>query len=218
MQLLNHQLGYTAGAHKQMEPRASLFRTGEVNGFTHWEMQGRNNTCTYDYVWTMAQDEYKDDLPIDAPERKRLPLLLRRSWYGLNQAFRRSISHAGATPDQFTVLRTLSEGDPAGLTQSELTRSMSSDPNTVASLLERMEKNSWLERKPHETDRRANRILLLPAGRKKLTELRDIAADLQASLLKALPEPKHETFLEELATIADACHAAAEEAARKNKE
>ena len=166
----------------------------------------------------MANDEISDDLPIDAPERKRLPLLLRRSWYGLNQAFRRSISHAGATPDQFTVLRTLSEGDAAGMTQSEITRSMSSDPNTVASLLERMGNNGWVERKPHETDKRANRILLLPAGTEKLTELRDIAANLQTNLLGSLPEENRETFLEELAQVADACNAAAEAAARRNKE
>ena len=112
----------------------------------------------------MATEEFNDDLPIDSPERKRLPLLLRRAWYGLNQAFRRQISHAGATPDQFTALRTLCEGDPAGLTQSELTRAMSSDPNTVASLLERMENNGWLERKPHETDRRAKRSSSCPPG------------------------------------------------------
>ena len=166
----------------------------------------------------MDTDEISDDLPIDAPERKRLPLLLRRSWYGLNQAFRRSISHAGATPDQFTVLRTLSEGDAAGMTQSEITRSMSSDPNTVASLLERMGNNGWVERKPHETDKRANRILLLPAGTEKLTELRGIAKSLQANLLGALPEAKREPFLEELAQVADACHQAAEEAARKNRD
>ena len=159
-----------------------------------------------------------DELPVDSPERKRLPLLLRRAWYNLNKTFRRRISHAGATPDQFTVLRTLHEGDAAGLTQSELTRAMSSDPNTVASLLERMEKNNWLERKPHETDRRANRILLLPAGNEKLNELRGIAAKLQTTLLGALPESKRETFLEELATVADACNAASEQAARKNKE
>ena len=97
----------------------------------------------------MATEEFNDDLPIDSPERKRLPLLLRRAWYGLNQAFRRQISHAGATPDQFTALRTLCEGDPAGLTQSELTRAMSSDPNTVASLLERMENNGWLPSANH---------------------------------------------------------------------
>ena len=71
------------------------------------------------------------------PERRRLPVLLRRAWYGLNQAFRRRIAVTGATPDQFTVLRTLSENNPKGLTQRELTHLMSSDPNTIAALLER---------------------------------------------------------------------------------
>ena len=75
-------------------------------------------------------------LPIDSPERRRLPPLLRRAWYGLNQAFRRRIAPLGLTPDQFTVLRTLLES--GGITQSELTHLMSSDPNTVASLLARM--------------------------------------------------------------------------------
>src|SRR5216117_1803259 len=77
-------------------------------------------------------------LPIDAPERRRLPLLLRRSWYGLNQAFRRRILPLGLTPDQFTVLRTLLENE--GIRQRELTQLMSSDPNTVAALVERMER------------------------------------------------------------------------------
>src|SRR5688572_17119164 len=104
--------------------------------------------------------------PIDAPNRRRLPLLLRRSWYGLNQAFRRRIAHLQITPDQFTVLRTLLESDVRGVTQRELARAMSSDPNTVASLLERMEKTGYVERLPHESDRRAHRIKLLPKGKK----------------------------------------------------
>src|SRR5262245_29730106 len=92
---------------------------------------------------------------IDSPERRRLPPLLRRAWYSLNQAFRRRIAHTLVTPDQFTVMRTLLEADPKGVTQRELTHLMSSDPNTVASLLERMEGAGWIERKTHEHDRRA---------------------------------------------------------------
>ena len=155
-----------------------------------------------------------DELPVDSPERKRLPLLLRRAWYNLNKTFRRRISHAGATPGQFTVLRTLHEGDAAGLTQSELTRAMSSDPNTVTSLLERMTNSGWIERRPHETDRRANRILLKSDGRRKLTQLRDIAARLQLEILDILPERDREKFLEQLADIAEASLATAEDAAR----
>src|SRR5437764_11468863 len=91
------------------------------------------------------------NLPIDSPGRRRLPFLLRRAWYGLNQAFRRRIAHTGVTPDQFTVMRTLIEGDPKGMTQTELAKQMSSDANTMASLLERMEQAGWVKREPHET-------------------------------------------------------------------
>src|SRR3984957_11665262 len=103
-------------------------------------------------------------LPIDAPERRRLPILLRHAWYSLNQTFRRRLAHTGVTPDQFTALRTLSEHGPAGMTQSELTRLLASDPNTIGALVERMERCGWVARAPHEKDRRPNRLRLLPAG------------------------------------------------------
>src|SRR6186713_2637803 len=90
--------------------------------------------------------------PIDSPDRRRLPLLLRRAWYGLNQAFRRRIAHLELTPDQFTVMRTLLEAE--GITQRELAHLISSDTNTVAALVNRMEQASLLERETHERDRR----------------------------------------------------------------
>lgn len=155
--------------------------------------------------------ELETALPIDAPERRRLPTLLRRAWYGLNQAFRRRIAHTGATPDQFTALRCLQEGDELGITQGELTRMMSSDPNTIASLVERMVDAGWVERKPHERDRRAYRIRLKPSGKKKYTELRDLAVALQEQVFQSLPENRREAFLIELAQVADACRLAADD-------
>ena len=143
-------------------------------------------------------------------ERRRLPVLLRRAWYGLNQAFRRRIAVTGATPDQFTVLRTLSENNPKGLTQRELTHHMSSDPNTIAALLERMETAGWIARKTHERDRRAYRIRLRAAGKAKFAELRELAHELQTTVLASVPEARRETFLETLAHVADACRAAAD--------
>src|SRR5437016_11783637 len=120
------------------------------------------------------------DLPIDSPERRRLPLLLRRAWYGLNQAFRRRIAHLGITPDQFTVMRTLLEHE--GITQRELTKLMSSDPNTVASLLARMEQAGLLQRQAHESDRRARRRRLRAADRRKYEAARKIAVAMQAEV------------------------------------
>src|SRR6266567_216723 len=146
--------------------------------------------------------------PIDSPERRRLPLLLRRAWYGLNQAFRRRISHLGVTPDQFTVMRTLLENE--GITQRELTELMSSDPNTVASLLERMEGSGLVERQAHERDRRANRLRLRPRGKRAYEAARVIAVATQAEVLRGLPAEERERFLENLAVVADACREAVE--------
>ena len=148
--------------------------------------------------------------PLDSPQRRRLPPLLRRAWYGLNQAFRRRIAHLGMTPDHFTVMRTLSEGDARGLSQRELTQLMSSDPNTVASLLERMEAAGFIERKPHEKDRRAHRIQLLPAGRTKFEQAREVSLELQTEILAGVPAGRREDFLASLAIIADRCREAAE--------
>jgi|SRR5881396_1265059 len=150
-------------------------------------------------------------LPIDSPERKRLPPLLRRAWYGLNQSFRRRIAHLAITPDQFTVMRTLLEGDPGGITQRELTQLMTSDPNTVASLLQRMEEAGLVERKPHEKDKRAHRIRLRDAGQRKYEAARQIAVALQSEVLSVIAERRREEFLHHLALVADACRSAAEE-------
>src|SRR3954447_544759 len=143
-----------------------------------------------------AKPKKSEDLPIDSPERRRLPLLLRRAWDGLNQAFRRRIAHLGVTPDQFTVMRTLLEN--AGITQRELTQFMSSDPNTVASLLERMEAAGLIERRSHEKDRRANRLRLKALGQRKYEAAREVAVAMQAEVLSALPEAARENFLETL--------------------
>jgi DNA-binding MarR family transcriptional regulator len=149
-------------------------------------------------------------IPLDSPHRRRLPPLLRRAWYSLNQTFRRRIAHTGVTPDQFTALRTLLEGDPQGMTQRSLTEAMSSDPNTVASLLERMEEAGWVERQAHERDRRAYRIRLQPLGHDKYREVRDVAVGLQSDVLAGLPESERERFLEQLEIVAMACRRAAE--------
>jgi DNA-binding MarR family transcriptional regulator len=150
---------------------------------------------------------------IDSPDRRRLPVLLRRAWYGLNQAFRRRIAHLGVTPDQFTVMRTLLEHD--GITQRKLTELMSSDPNTVASLIERMEKANLLERQTHEQDRRANCLRLKPLARTKYETARGLAVALQSEILSTLPEQSQEEFLQHLDAVAHACRLVAEKSPRR---
>lgn len=155
----------------------------------------------------------KQNIPLDSPARRRLPLLLRQAWYGLNQALRRRLAHLGLTPDQFTVMRTLLEQH--GITQQRLAALISSDPNTVASLVNRMEKAGLIERETHEQDRRANRLGVSRRGRVKYEQARNIAVALQAEVLSALPVANRESFLEQLEMIAHTCRAAAVNSSRQ---
>ena len=155
--------------------------------------------------------------PAPPAATKRLPVLLRRAWYGLNQSFRQRIAHLGVTPDQFSILRWLSEGDPQGLTQRALTDLMASDPNTITSTLSRMEKAGLIARQPHEQDRRAHRVQLLPAGRHAFEKGRTAAMALQDQVLATLPASRRAKFLGELEAIAEACGTALENPAAKRR-
>jgi len=148
---------------------------------------------------------------------KRLPVLLRRAWYGLNQAFRQRIAHLGLTPDQFSILRWLSEGDPQGLTQRAITDLMASDPNTITSTLVRMEKSGLIAREPHERDRRAHRVKLQAPGRRAFQKGRKAAMELQEQVLSNLPANRRDAFLDELAAIADSCATALEKPPLKKR-
>lgn len=150
--------------------------------------------------------EYPDNAPapIDSPSLRRLPPLLRRAWYSLNQAFRRRIAHLKITPDQFTVLRWLQEDASNHMTQRTLADLMASDPNTVTSVLNRMEAVGYIQRRPHETDRRAKRIILKPKGAAVYKEARKIAIEIQTHVLEALPESERESFLKNMEIVADA--------------
>jgi len=145
---------------------------------------------------------------VENPETpKRLPVLLRRAWYGLNQTFRQRIAHLGITPDQYIILRWLSEGDPNGLTQRALTDLMASDPNTITSTLTRMERNGLIVRGPHEHDKRANRVRIKTTGRRAFAKARKIAMTLQEQILATLPANRREKFLDDLEAIANSCGA-----------
>jgi len=141
-------------------------------------------------------------------EIRRLPPLLRRAWYSLNQAFRQRIAHLGITPDQFSILRWLHEGDSRGLTQRTITDLMASDPNTITSTLQRMEKVGLISRHAHESDKRAHRVRVEKQGLQMFQSALKEALELQSHILAVLPPERRENFLQDLEIIADSCVAA----------
>ncbi|MEU0570590.1 MarR family transcriptional regulator [Nonomuraea sp. NPDC005983] len=73
---------------------------------------------------------------------------------------RRIAEEVGLTPTQVVALRELSEP----ITARELATRMSCEPSNATFVLDRLEQQGLLERRPHPTDRRAKQIILTPAG------------------------------------------------------
>ena len=145
-----------------------------------------------------------DEAPLDDPDRRRLPPLLRKAWYSMNQAFRRRLSGEGITPDQFTALRWLAEKEGKQITQKDLTDLMSSDPNTIASLVKRMEESKLLGREVSKKDRRANHLKLTKLGKAIHARARQLAIELQEEVLGDLSGRESDRFLQLLEKVAAA--------------
>ena len=82
---------------------------------------------------------------------------------------------------------------------------MVSDPNTVASLLRRMEKAGWINRRPRPNDLRAKEATPTKNGLRIFAEARSHALSLEKTVLASLSEQEQEIFLKLLEKVADAC-------------
>ncbi len=147
----------------------------------------------------------------DNPSKRRLPILLRRSWFGMNQTFRRRIAHLGITPNHFTILRWLIEAGDEGLNHKCLCQRMASDPNTVAALVERLANEKLIRRRVDPDDRRARRLWIAKRGLDLYHQARPFAIDLQKQLLQAIPSRDRDKFLRQLEALSQACQDAAHE-------
>jgi DNA-binding MarR family transcriptional regulator len=75
----------------------------------------------------------------------------------------RHVAHElGTTAPQVIALRELSEP----ITARELATRMSCEASNATFILDRLEEQGLIERRPHPTDRRAKQIVLTPAGQR----------------------------------------------------
>jgi DNA-binding MarR family transcriptional regulator len=111
-------------------------------------------------------------LPLyEGPDELRL-----RAWVQLARTFslvqRRivaALAESDVTLPQFDVLATLRFSE--GVTQQELAERLLVTKGNVCGVLDRLERLGWVERRPDPEDRRANRLHLTAAGRRKVETL-----------------------------------------------
>src|SRR3954466_12811534 len=78
---------------------------------------------------------------------------LRAAYLALHRQTNACFAADGVTADQFVLLSALAEAD--AVTQQDLVRRLSSDPNTVRAMLLLLESSGLVAREPHPADGRA---------------------------------------------------------------
>lgn len=101
-------------------------------------------------------------LPADGEIDRDVCKLVHQFAQRLDSHVRRVAEELGITATQVVALRELS--DP--ITARELAVRMACEASNATFVLDRLEQQDLIERRPHPTDRRAKQIVLTPAGRR----------------------------------------------------
>jgi DNA-binding MarR family transcriptional regulator len=128
-----------------------------------------------------------------------IPMGLRAAYLAMHRQTNAILARQGVTADQFVILSLLGERD--GITQQELVRRASSDPNTIRAMLVLLENRGLVARVPHRTDGRARSVTLTRMGRQTLGRLWAESEPLRERLVTAFRPNETDTLVEFLARI-----------------
>ena len=112
---------------------------------------------------------------------RELPRLLRAAYLGMHRVSDAHFSRYGVTADQFVLLACLAEQD--AITQQELARRASSDPNTVRAMLVLLEGRGLVTRERHPDDSRARVVTLTAKGRRLAERLWKTSEPIRVQML-----------------------------------
>jgi DNA-binding MarR family transcriptional regulator len=120
--------------------------------------------------------------------------LIRRAHQICVALFNAHLAAADVTPVQFAILNALQ--DSPGIDQITLAKRVAFDPATSGSVIGRLESKGWVARRADEVDRRRKLLVLTPAGRDALLNMRADVAKVQADILSPLTPPEQAEFMQ----------------------
>jgi MarR family transcriptional regulator, transcriptional regulator for hemolysin len=113
--------------------------------------------------------------------------------------FEQRAAQLGISLTQCKVLVFLSRNE--GTTQARLAELSDTDPMTLVRVLDRMERDDWIERRADPNDRRAYRLFRKPASDAVLTEITRIGEKARAEGLAGLSAEQREQMVEMLEQV-----------------
>jgi len=133
----------------------------------------------------------------------RVAMALRAAYLALHRQADAHFTSRGVTADQFVLLAALAEGGEA-VTQQDLARRASSDPNTVGAMLLLLEGRGLVARRRHPTDGRARIVALTAKGQRTYGRLLASSEPLRARLLAPFRPDEVTALLGLLGRVAEA--------------
>jgi DNA-binding MarR family transcriptional regulator len=138
-------------------------------------------------------------LPDTAELESQVGYMLRRAQLAVFADFMASQQVPMTRPGQYGVLLVI-RGNP-GLTQTELSESLSIKRANLVPLLDQLEREGLVSRQPCPADRRVNRLHLKPAGERLLMRAREAQQDHEARITRLLGVEGRKRLLSALDTL-----------------
>lgn len=121
---------------------------------------------------------------------KSTGFLLKRVGFGIKERTFEAFEAQGANPYQHGVLCTLAES--ARETQADIADALGYDRSWLVGLLDELEEQGYIERKPDPADRRRNVVTLKEKGRARLLELRQVTKRVEEDFFAPLSTDERE--------------------------
>jgi DNA-binding MarR family transcriptional regulator len=143
------------------------------------------------------------------PTGHELAMSLRAAYLVMHRRTDDALDSHGVTADQFVLMALLAQAD--AMTQRDLARRASSDPNTVRAMLLLLERQGLVARRKHRTDARARTVSLTAKGRRAQERLWAASDTIRQELLATLSPGEAESLFGLLGRVVSAMEKAAAE-------
>jgi DNA-binding MarR family transcriptional regulator len=117
----------------------------------------------------------------------------------LRKRFDRRAQHVGLTRAQWAVIAHLVRNE--GVNQSTLADLVDVQKITLARLVDRLEQDGWVERRPDPGDRRANRLYLTAKVAPMWGRMRELAGEIFDEALEGLSPAERDGLIDRLMAV-----------------
>lgn len=118
-----------------------------------------------------------------------------------SQQFARRIAELDLYPPMFRVLNVVDAAE--GESQQAIGDAIQAPASRMVAIVDELEKQGLIERRPHETDRRVRALYLTAKGRKVLARGREIAIKHEEEITRGLTAADRKQLIELLSKVVD---------------